>query len=135
MNFSNGIFHEAQWVNDGSSTLYFGPTSDDEMMVIILMYVDDIEGLPTSVANIKPSLEGIRVFPNPMQTEAVFQFPTDVSDATLSLYDVLGQPLRSVEQKGNSELILAKENLSTGIYFYKIKTQDGRFATGRLVIE
>ena len=42
MNFSNGLIHEASWLNDGPFSVNFGFTSDDEMMVLVIMYLDDI---------------------------------------------------------------------------------------------
>ncbi|MEM9260140.1 MAG: hypothetical protein AAGA62_10875, partial [Bacteroidota bacterium] len=37
MNFANGLRHEASWINDGPTPVWFGPTSQDEMMVMVIM--------------------------------------------------------------------------------------------------
>ena len=53
MNIFNGLVHEASWINDGPQGVGFGVTSDDEMMVMVIMYTEDSTGVevnnPTSI--------------------------------------------------------------------------------------
>ena len=56
---SGGFFHEASWLNDGPSPVWFGATSDDEMMVLVMMYLTDTTGLISNTEEVIEALESI----------------------------------------------------------------------------
>jgi len=137
MNFANGLIHEASWVNDGPSNVGFGATSDDEMMVLVLMYLEDITGLPstTSTQNVDNQIDGVQVFPNPFDESAVIALPKEVKNATIRIFDTLGKEVKRLEQKGSEQVVLKKGKLKSGMYLYRVENEDGRYKTGKIVVE
>lgn len=139
LNFNNGFIHEATYANHGPGPVWFGPTSDDEMMVMILMYVTDTTGVvfdnTTSTAEIYNPLEDIQVFPNPMNDQTSFFIPNGVGEIDLTVYDMLGQPVRRMENVNNQLIRLDRGNLVGGMYLYRIEDREGRFISGKILVE
>lgn len=69
------------------------------------------------------------VYPNPVSDELFISFPPNFSEAKICLYNTLGQIIfeKSIQ---NTSALLSLQNISSGIYFYKIKsnsfTQTGK---------
>ena len=81
----------------------------------------------------------IKVFPNPMRTEATLQiFPKsgvlENENLNFTLYNTLGQTVKTQTFAGQ-KLTLTRDGLPQGIYFYGI-TQDGRvIARGKVEVQ
>ncbi len=139
IDMSDGIIHEATYINDGPEPVWWGNTSDDEMMLFGVMYVLDTTGLdlPTSVLESpQATLEGVSVFPNPVDQMAVFDFPvTAEAPFQVRLYDVLGEEVhRSPEIQGyNYEL--DRRGIATGMYMYRVLDAAGQWMSGKLYVE
>lgn len=133
MNFLNGLIHEATWINDGPQSLGFGPTSNDEMMVLIIMYVNDLEGVSVSTDQLKNQVKGVKIAPNPMSELATINIPKTFKANQLFLFDITGKQVfnRAITK---DYVELQKGNLLPGMYFYRLEDAQGQFATGKLVI-
>ncbi len=138
-NFNNGIIHEATYINEGPAPVWFGLTSEDEMMVMVLMYVTDTTGVvfdtPVSTNDVYDPLQKIKVFPNPMTTQAIFQIPAEVGEVNISLYNTLGQVIRNEYGIYDQQYILERGSLESGMYIFKIEDAAGRMLSGKLMIE
>jgi Secretion system C-terminal sorting domain len=128
-----GIVHEATWKNTGPTTLRFGPTSDDEMMVMIAMYVLDTTGL-TSSREVKEIGE-VRVFPNPMTDRTTFLLPPSVSSVKFTLFDVLGRVVRQEGTIYNNRFDMLRNDLKSGVYMYRLEDERGRIKMGKILME
>ena len=128
-----GIIHEATWKNTGPTTLRFGPTSDDEMMVMIAMYVLDTTGL-TSSRDVK-EIEEVRVFPNPMTDRTTFLLPPSVSSVKFTLFDVLGRIVRQEDAIYNNRFDVLRHDLKSGVYLYRLEDERGRVKMGKVLME
>ncbi|HEY7750691.1 MAG TPA: T9SS type A sorting domain-containing protein, partial [Ignavibacteriaceae bacterium] len=68
-------------------------------------------------------------YPNPFNptTNIKYSIP-DVSDVTMIIYDVLGNEIEIIvnenQQPGSYEVKWDASNISSGIYFYQLKTKD-----------
>ncbi len=138
-NFNNGIIHEATYVNEGPNPVSFGLTSDDEMMVMVLMYVTDTTGVifdsPTPTQEVYGPLSEVKAYPNPMSSQTNIALPTNIGALDFSLFNMLGQPIRRIEGIEESVLTLERGNLSSGMYLYRVEDEAGRFVTGKILIE
>lgn len=134
-----------------SCFINFAPTEADTLEGTILFTVSDIAGLSDSIlVDFNVILTGIeeiedipRVFslsqnyPNPFNPETTIKFgiPKPVS-VKLEVYNMLGQRVAVLmDQKkpaGYYEVRFAKENLSSGIYIYRI--QAGEFHQVRKMV-
>lgn len=138
-NFNNGIVHEATYVNEGPSSVGFGLTSDDEMMVLVMMYVTDTAGVvfdnTTSIEDSYNPLSAVKVFPNPMNDQTTFSLPEGIGEVHFSLYNSLGQIVRRIGNIQDLSIVVERRNLSSGMYLYRIEDEQGRLISGKLMIE
>ncbi|MBZ0198894.1 MAG: T9SS type A sorting domain-containing protein [Ignavibacteriaceae bacterium] len=78
-------------------------------------------------------------YPNPFNPATVisFQLPA-VSNVTLKVYDVLGNEVavlvNGMKAAGNYKIPFSGESLNSGIYFYRIQTNNGFIATKKMTI-
>ena len=137
MNFSNGLIHKASWINDGPSPVWFGPTSDDEMMVLVLMYTEDSTGVVIAGEHSLPDTKEaeVLVFPNPVQGEALFSLPEGWQNATFRLYDAAGVLQREVRGIQDAEWTFSRGALPDGLYFFQMEESSGQYAAGKLVFQ
>ncbi len=90
-----------------------------------------------SIVNAKETIS-VTVYPNPCVHHATFFIngSIDTKDATILIYDLLGQPLRTISLGNNRKISFDKGKLSSGMYFYELHTHQGQTAaTGKLIIE
>lgn len=134
MTGNNGLVHRASWINDGPTPVNFGPTSDDEMMVMVLMYTEDEVDFPSSNNEItnEPALD---IYPNPMNEIALLRLPENGNGFSFQLYDVLGQEVRHVPAVSGKELLIERNELQSGMYVYVVMDDAGTRYTGKLIIE
>jgi hypothetical protein len=137
LNFSPpyGIIHQATWVNDGPSPVWWGPTSDDEMMVMVMMYLLDTEGVTTEVFSPEYTLEGVQVFPNPASGSFSMKLPPSVQKAQLLLFDVYGKQVRSIDHITGGIFTVERAGLPAGIYYYHVQDSQGRGQSGKMVFK
>jgi hypothetical protein len=138
-NSQNGIIHEATYENNGPSPVWFGPTSDDEMMVMVLMYTEDTTGVifenPSSIEGVYNPLDEVSVYPSPAQDEVTFALPLDLGEVRLRIFDVLGRELRYEENDFGNLIKIQRGALVNGIYLYRLEDVQGNFKTGKILFE
>jgi hypothetical protein len=136
MSPQQGLRHEASWVNNGPSPVSFGPTSDDEMMVMIMMYTTDTTGVtPTSTEapNAQPS--AVSVFPNPSADQVYVDWKGAGERLTFQLFDLQGRPVFSKQLDAVAgRAALRLPDLPPGVYPYKVQEAGGRWGAGKLVL-
>ena len=128
--WSDGIIHEAKWVNDGPVAVNFGPTSDDEMMVLIAFYTLQ----PITVGTDEPlggSRKPLLLSPNPASAQVRVTLGENSAATLLRVADVTGRVLRTVSLGGQPALDLDLGSLAPGLYM--LQTDDGQ--AGKLVVE
>ena len=134
INPANGFIHEASWLNYGPEDVWYGPTSDDEMMLLVAMFTFDDEGVVIADAKeTAHSLPGVRVSPNPADDRLVVSLPENTGPVELQLFDALGRQV--LKQEGAETLEVSRNNLPAGWYLYRVRDEDGRLAVGKLVFE
>ncbi|MCC7465816.1 MAG: T9SS type A sorting domain-containing protein [Saprospiraceae bacterium] len=122
--WSSGIIHEAQWVNEGPAPVNFGPTSDDEMMVLIAFYTEQ----PLTVSTVDPAStdisSGIRVAPNPVSGTATFTLPEGITKVRqLRIMNMTGQLVFQQNELQGNVFDLDLSSIPAGFYVFDA---DGR---------
>ncbi len=98
------------------------------------VFIIKVPQTPTSVQQAGPQ-EGIAlVFPNPFSDRAVISFDTELKNASFRIYTVLGEEVGRVAFSGKQH-IFNRENLKSGVYVYRIISEDQTVARGKLVVE
>ncbi|MEL7220542.1 MAG: T9SS type A sorting domain-containing protein [Bacteroidota bacterium] len=133
MNFSNGLIHEASWVNDGPSPVWFGPTGDDEMMVLVMMFTLDSAGVVVvNTEEVVPQVDVLEVAPQPAQDWVQITSPDFIKNGTLKLLDMTGRLV--VEQSVNGlRFTLERDQWPAGMYMYQLSDENGKTYTGKLL--
>ncbi|MBK8491680.1 MAG: T9SS type A sorting domain-containing protein [Saprospirales bacterium] len=137
MNTVNGLIHEASWINDGPDPVWFGPTSSDEMMVLVMMYTLDSTGVVIAGDGALPPQEApvTAVNPNPVQDQALLTLPDSWGNATFRLYNAAGVLQREVKEIHTPEWTFERGDLSDGIYFFRLEDASGQYSSGKLVLQ
>jgi hypothetical protein len=76
----------------------------------------------------------VAVFPNPFSAATTLTLTKEIKHALISVYTIQGKEVRNTKFSGKS-VMLEKENLAGGVYFYKITSPNEVIATGKLVIQ
>lgn len=91
----------------------------------------------SNTANIKEQSlsQEIKVSPNPFVDEAKLII-SDLKSKPFSLliYAANGALIKTIESNSSNELYIKRDNLLSGFYFYKVKTQQEILGLGKLVI-
>lgn len=134
---SPGFIHSASYVNNGPNNVWFGPTSADEMMVMVMMYTSDTTGLDlsTSIEKLDDLKQAIQIFPNPMYDEATVVLADGMTDVRFSLFNATGQEVKRMENISNNTFTFEKGNLPKGIYFFRVESKSGKHAAGKISID
>ncbi|NIR95745.1 MAG: T9SS type A sorting domain-containing protein, partial [Gammaproteobacteria bacterium] len=79
-------------------------------------------------------------FPNPFNVETVISYQiAQLSHVQLNIYNILGQKIKTlvneVQEQGAHEITLDGTGLSSGIYFYELKTGKFREVKSALLIK
>jgi subtilisin family serine protease len=79
----------------------------------------------------------VLVYPNPFNNSVTIIINGDVSSgSTFAVYDLLGQRIKSIAVGNNKIIKLYKEQLASGMYFYKLLTNQGEtLSNGKFIIE
>jgi Secretion system C-terminal sorting domain len=89
---------------------------------------------------LNPALMTIKAAPNPMHYAAIFTIETGLltinstKNTVLTLYNAFGQLVKT-QYFANETLVLQRDGLPQGCYFYKITTGETPVAQGKLLME
>lgn len=132
VNLKDGLIQEAKYINDSGSTLYWGNTTDDEMMLFYAHYTKEFvvsTEEPTVLPNQRMSIQ-----PNPVSDFAKINYQINTaSNVQLEIYDLLGKKITTIanemQQPGHYSFDYApKESLSKGLYLARLVV-DGSVST------
>jgi hypothetical protein len=76
----------------------------------------------------------VNLFPNPFHTSALLQFDEVVTNAELKIYNSFGQQIRKQTKIQNS-IIINRNDLENGMYFYRVTNSSGQIMIGKFLIE
>jgi len=103
-------------------------------------WVVKLETAPLTVEESAPpvNISG-NVYPNPFNTTAIMTIPQSVNEdnaagAVIIIYNALGNEVRKISGVTGSTVVIAKEELPPGVYYYKIFRGRDVAITGKMVI-
>lgn len=134
-----GIVHEAKFRNtNGPNPCEWGLTSDDEMMVVGMQYIQG--DLLTDIMQAPVGPNNVTLFPNPAKNRFSLNYTLNkAGDIAIDLVNAVGQKVSSLfkgkQEKGevNQSFDTASLGIAPGIYFIRT-TIDGASFTQKLVI-
>ncbi|MBI1286682.1 MAG: T9SS type A sorting domain-containing protein [Flavobacteriales bacterium] len=138
VNFTNGLIHEATFTNPGQNTIYFGLTTEDEMYVTYIQYVEEPLTAGIEEQNgLAPN--PLKVYPNP--TNGTINLAFDVTERDqfqVVLLNEMGQEVYRSSANcsiGRQRISLDKQTLglSEGLYFVKVSSA-GQQLSSKIVL-
>ncbi len=139
VNPRDGLIQQAKFNNNGPSNVFFGLTTNDEMMLYFIQYT-----LGTAIVGINEnaSIENkinLNAFPNPFSSNTKISYDLKENAAvTIVVYDVLGNKVETLlnneaQSNGSHVIDYNAKNQSKGIYLVSV-TIDGQTYTKRIVL-
>ncbi|NVO03231.1 MAG: M6 family metalloprotease domain-containing protein [Bacteroidetes bacterium] len=75
------------------------------------------------------------LYPNPFNNYCTLVSSLPLKNANISIYDILGKEVRHYENLSGKEITIQKEDLKSGMYFFKIADKSGFVGNGKMVVE
>ncbi|MFK7810473.1 MAG: T9SS type A sorting domain-containing protein [Saprospiraceae bacterium] len=141
IDLGDGLIQEATYLNNGPEPVSWGSTSEDEMMLMGLMYVLDTTGLNLPIASstsevADQTLEGVSVHPNPMSLETTFTFSREgTAPFEVQVFDLLGNEIYYEKNITTHLHEMKRGELSTGMYLYRVADESGKWQSGKLFVD
>jgi len=107
---------------------------------VLQLYWDDFEIWKDTniVLNVSENedLNNFKLFPNPMSDYSILEFNNSTNENhTLKLYDIQGRIVRTITAIKSNQVIIKKDNLNNGLYFFQLSTNKKIRITGKLMME
>ena len=131
IDLNKGVTHEAKWINNGPTSVGWGPTSDDEMMVLGVFFTLDTTGTSTALKTVQESQ--VTIYPNPVGNQAKLSVPPGEHINNFNLFMLNGQNVQSPNVLNGSNVLLYTAALPSGIYVYQVQCVSGKQFTGKLI--
>lgn len=90
-----------------------------------------------STKSIKEKVVDVKVFPNPFMTQTTVEISSEkqFQNLTLTIFDVMGRAIKTVQSNENNRITLDRDGLTTGIYFYQIQSNGLVLDMGKLMAQ
>ena len=141
INLQDGIDYEATYENDGPTSVNWGFTSSDEMMIFVAFYLLDTTGVdmgeplpPDTTVNTaikdQTPIDELKAYPNP--TGNLLNFKIEQGESyTLVIYDINGSKI--LDKIANKDATFDVSTWTNGLYFYLLKKDDKFIAQGKFL--
>lgn len=130
LDLKDGLIHEAKYVNDTDSYLYWGITTEDEMMLFYAHYTKAALTDTEEVENETAINNSLNISPNPFSNAAYINYELKhTADVEIEIFDLLGNSvavlLNEQQPSGHyNQEFIPEGNLSSGLYLARL-TVDG----------
>ncbi len=93
-----------------------------------------------TTTGISPIIQGdmkVTIYPNPFIYQTTLEISTteNQENAVVKIFNAFGQQIISSAFGINNKLIIDRDNLKSGIYFYKVFQEDKEISTGKMLVE
>ncbi|MCH8902648.1 MAG: T9SS type A sorting domain-containing protein [Bacteroidetes bacterium] len=95
--------------------------------------IDALLAMTSGIEDVAEQGDVIRVFPNPFTNQVTFNFIDNNVDYNLKIFDSFGRMIREFSSDYTGKVIMNREELTSGIYFYQYIDSNGNIITGKLI--
>lgn len=74
------------------------------------------------------------IYPNPFSTETTLEFNSNLENATLNIFNSLGQQVKELKGISDKKIIINRDDLSNGVYFISISQKNKVIYTNKIII-
>ncbi len=130
---NEGLISVATFNNTGGQTVYWGPTSDDEMMITGIMFIEDTTGLGivSGINHVQKGREILHLYPNPSTGMVNIALPPGEKPAQIRIVDLMG---REVMNEALRSKQLNLQYLSAGTFIVTLRSDNGTVRRTKLII-
>lgn len=90
----------------------------------------------TATNHFEPSSKNYQITPNPFNHSTTLTFENPSNDKfTMILYDCEGRMVRSMTDITTDQIIIQRDNLPNGLFYFQLFTESMQFSSGSLVIK
>ncbi len=91
----------------------------------------------TGISPRSPAEMEVKRYPNPLTSQTIIEISSSEKpeNVVLKLFDLVGQEILSSSFGNNDKVILSRDKLKSGIYFYKVFQKEKPIGTGKIVVE
>jgi hypothetical protein len=68
------------------------------------------------------------VYPNPFSSEATVKTDKILKDATLTIYNSIGQEVKQITNISGQTITISRDNLTGGLYFLRLAEENKTYA-------
>jgi hypothetical protein len=97
-------------------------------VILVSSYPADTTGIQNVYVN-----DALKIVPNPFNSSAVLTVKGMGANLQLEIYNLMGKLMR-IEQFTGDTLILESKNLSSGTYFIKVSSSEGKHTYTKILI-
>ncbi len=132
----NPWISETGWIDPDSIIVKFTFTSDAIDNFKDGWQIDNIciKYLIASSIEENESKNTLNIYPNPFSIKTTLQSDKHLKNATLTLYNSLGQQVRQVNNISGQTATLQRDNLPSGLYYLQLTEDNQTIATDKIVI-
>ena len=132
----NWIFINAGLSQEGAANLTFVHNDiycSNNIGQIFKRSLTDATGI-NYVYNNSFELIHLKVYPNPMKFSSTFEFGRVLNNGILRIYDLNGKQIETISNINSQSLLLKRNNLVNGQYFYELEEKQKKLACGKLIV-
>lgn len=120
-----------------STSVVFGKDTETDIGGGDNCYVAKINNsnVTTAIGYMQPSSNAIKIFPNPMNTQAIIYSDKNLSSATIAVYNINGQLVKNQDNLTGHIITINRDELPAGMYFFKITESGVELNSGKLIIQ
>lgn len=97
-------------------------------------FIAKMDTLVNGINEAENFTNGFIISPNPFATQATITFGKEISDAALRIYNLYGQLVQERKNINGKEIILTRQNLDCGVYFYEVEEKGKKNYAGKVMI-
>lgn len=78
--------------------------------------------------------KNIKIFPNPVSDISILDFREFNDIEFINIYSLDGTLVKQLNTKGKNKIFINRKNYLSGMYFYRAKSNKGKYFSGRFII-
>lgn len=110
------------------------------LLLLFLLPISERIQAGSSLEILETKSELIKIYPNPIITDAQVRINPDInletSKVSIVFYNLIGKEIFKIAQVKEYEILINKDSFkSNGVFFYQLKDEASVLATGRLIVK
>jgi len=91
--------------------------------------------MPLSINSQYDNQNTLIAYPNPFIVSTTLKLSKSMHNATLNIYDVLGKEIKTLQNLNGPEILIKREGMKNGMYFFNLIDTKGLIGRGKMIVE